>query len=814
MGAPTITTNAPQQAHNNTGASMANNIYLRAFKPSLLRTAVLCALFSPLAVSAENATEQNESEAPRKLERIMVTAEKTVSTVQETGMVVNSFSAEELLQAGINDIDGITSLIPNVQLLDATGGGVPVVFVRGVGLADFRVNNSPAAAFYDDEIYKPSVAMMASSFFDLERVEVLKGPQGGLYGRNANAGAIQVISAKPTLYGNEGYLDMGYGSYGKVELEGAYNHVLTDTLAVRASGRRVVSGNTYMHSVQADGQGGFTRQGHGEQDEWASRVQFYYEPSDQFNATLKLFAGADKSDFSLLRPMGIWEGSDTMVPGLADGALTNQVCAALLAGYRDPSQCATITGQTPDELGLTSVYDSASSTMNKLDNQWEGFTLSMHYTLNNGVTLSSITHLESFEHGRPNDWDAVGGAYQDIYYHTDISAFSQELRASYNTENMRFFGGINMAKEELEEHSWIIGTEGIIPLGFGHTKVDQKYKQEVDAFAIFGRVDYALTNQLDLITELRFTKEDKSFAGQTYLLDPPGNTDPNYAFLLVDATQPNASFNDVSGKVTLNYQHSKDLLTYLSFSRGFKSGGFPGGLVLSNEGAEKYDSETINGYEAGFKSDLLDQRLRFNAAVFYYDYNNLQGSARVPAEGGVTLDRFQNIGDAEVYGFDAEITYLLSDNWLVQAMLGHAEGEITKSQATQLSPLTGEEFSLQGKELNYKPDFSASLVVRHDFAFDNGYGGFAQLVYDWRSAQNFTYIGNRAEQTVFSEGAYGIVNAQVGLSKLSSDWQFSVFVNNLTNTEYRTNARADDLGGAYELYGAPRTWGVKANYRF
>ncbi len=785
-----------------------------SLKLSLLSASILYALLSPAAAFAETNTENTEADAPRKLERIMVTAEKTVSTVQETGMVVNSFSANDLLEAGINDIDGITSLIPNVQLLDATGGGVPVVFVRGVGLADFRVNNSPAAAFYHDEIYKPSVAMMASSFFDLERVEVLKGPQGGLYGRNANAGAIQVISAKPTLYGNEGYFDLGLGEYGKVELEGAYNHVLTDTVAVRASVRRVQSDNTYMRSVQSDGAGGFTSQGHGAEDEWATRVQFYYEPSDQFNATLKLFAGVDKSDFTLLRPIGIWAGSDTMVPGLADGALTNQVCAPLLAGYRDDSQCATITGQTTEELGLRSVYDSASSTMNKLDNQWQGLTLSMDYKLLNGVVLSSITHLESFEHVRPNDWDAVGGSYQDIYYDTDISAFSQEFRAAYNTQNWSFFGGLNIAKEELDEDSTIIGNQGIIPLGFGHTEVHQIYKQKVDAYAVFGRVDYALSDKLSLITELRFTSEEKSFAGQTHLLNPPGNTDPTYKALLVDATQPDATFEDVSGKVTLNYQANRDLLTYVSFSRGFKSGGFPGGLVLSPEGAEKYDSETINGYEAGFKSDLMEQRLRFNAAVFYYDYSNLQGSARVPAIGGVTLDRFQNIGDAEVYGFDAELTYLLSDNWLVQAMLGHSEGKITDSLATQLSPLTAEEFSLKGKELSYKPDFSANLLVRHDFEFQNGYGGFAQLMYDWRSSQNFTYIGNIAEKTVFSEGAYGIVNFQVGFNKVSSDWQFSFFVKNLTNTRYRTNARADDLGGAYEIYGSPRLVGLKANYKF
>ncbi len=454
-------------------------------KLSLLSTSIICALLSPAAF-AQTSTESTENEeSHRKLERIVVTAEKTESSVQEIGMVVNSFSADELLSAGIDDIAGIASLISNVNLIDATGGGVPVLFVRGVGLADFRVNNSPAAAFYDDEIYKPSLAMMASAFFDLERIEVLKGPQGGLYGRNANAGAIQIISAKPTLYGNEGFIDIGYGEYNKLELEGAYNALLTDKLAMRVSGRRVTSDDTYMRSIQSDGAGSFNSQKHGERDEWAARVQFYYEPSDKFDATLKLFAGADKSDTTLLKPIGLWEGSDTMVPGFADGALTSQVCSALLAGYRDDSQCATITGQTPEQLGLRSEYDTASSTMNRLDNEWQGLTLSMNYRLPNDILMTSITHLESFDHARPTDWDAVGGSYQDMYYKSDISVISQEFRLSYNINDWRFFGGVNLAHEELDEDTSILGDMGLIPLGYGHNKVIQKYKQEVDAYAIF-----------------------------------------------------------------------------------------------------------------------------------------------------------------------------------------------------------------------------------------------------------------------------------------------------------------------------------------
>lgn len=779
-------------------------------KCSLLSLCIGAALCSPItfAQQVEDTNEEAQS-SPRALEHIVVTAEKVAGSVQDTGMVLNSFSAEELLAGGVDDIGGIVGLTPNVQLLDATGGGVPVVFVRGVGLADFRVNNSPAAAFYVDEVYKPSVAMMASAFFDLERIEVLKGPQGGLYGRNANAGAIQVISAKPNLYGTEGYLDLGLGRFGKTELEGAVNVLVRDDLAVRLSGRRVISDNTYMRSVQGD-----ASQAHGAEDQWASRAQLYWEPSTNFDLTFKISTGADRSETTLLRSIGLWAGGDADGDGFADGALSGQVCAPLLAGQRDDSQCATITGQTNAELGLDDPFATASAPINRLDNEWLAATLAMNYQLNTSTTLSSITHVESFDHARPTDWDAVSGVYQDFYYQTEIDAFSQEFRVAYDSASWRFFGGVNLAKDTLEEDTKVLGDMGLIPMGFGHHQVSQYYTQEVNSFAVFGRVDYPLTEQLDVITELRYTNEDKSFSGQTFLVNPVGGTGTETPVLFVDATQPDASFDDVSGKLTLNYKPRKNVLTYASLSRGFKSGGFPGGLVLSSAGAEQYDSETITGYEIGVKSDLLDRRLRVNAAAFYYDYRNLQGSARVPAVGGVTLDRFQNIGDAEVYGFDAEITYLLTDNWLVQASLGHAEGEITDSLATQLSPLTGEEFALQGHELNYKPDFSMNLRLRHDYELANGYSGHVELGYDWRSKQNFTYLGNLAEQAIFSEDSYGLLNLQVGVQKLNSPWQFSAFVTNLTDERYRTNARADDLGGAFEIYGAPRLWGVKAHYQF
>lgn len=774
-----------------------------------------------LAFTASPTLAQSEvnkvEEAERTLETIVVSAEKRDESVQDLGLVVNAFEGSTLREYGVDEVDDLVTLLPNVQLLEATGGGVPIVFIRGIGLADFRVNNSPAAAFYVDEVYKPSVAMIGSAFFDLERIEVLKGPQGGLYGRNTTAGAIQVISARPNLDETEGYLTAGFGEFNRVELEGALNAPLSDTLALRISGKTVSSGDTYTRSVQdiaaANQRVASGGDGHGEEEQWAVRGQLLFQPSSNFDAIVKLYTGSDQSETTLVRPIGVWAPGDVNNDLYADSALSNTVCAPLLMGVRDDNNCVTITGQTVGELGLRGEFDTASSNYNKLDNNWFGAGLTANWYVSDQLTLTSITAYEDFDHKRPTDWDGIDFAYQDIDYASDISAFSQEFRLAYESDRWSFIGGVNYADEELSEQSVVFGAVGLVPLAFGHEEVVQRYEQTVEAIAVFGRGEWEATEQVSLIGELRYTEEDKSFSGATTLRAPVGSDDRVSEFPFVNPTQPDITFDDFSGKVAIEVAASEDLLLYASISRGFKSGGYPGGVVLNTAGAEAYDPEVLTSYEAGFKSDLIGQRLRANVSVFYYEYNDLQGSARIAAPGGVIIDRFQNIGDAEVYGLDAEISYLATENFLLQALVGVAEGEISDSNATQLSPLTREAYALEGQGLNYKPDFSVNLIGRYDFQTNSGLPGYVEIAYDWRSKQNFAYIGTAAERALFAEDAYGLVNLQAGF-EIDNGWSVSAFVKNLSNEKYRTNSRTDALGGAFEIYGAPRIWGATVTKNF
>jgi iron complex outermembrane receptor protein len=786
---------------------------------TILKAACSGLVSSTLAVSISHAQTNGTPADSFQLEEIVVTAQKSTQSAQDIGLVVNSFGGDSLREQGVDEISDLVGLLPNVQLLDATGGGVPIVFIRGVGLADFRVNNTPAAAFYVDEVYKPSVAMVGSTYFDLERIEVLKGPQGGLYGRNTTAGAVQIITQKPSLDKVGGYATAGYGRYGRMELEGAVNFPVSDTTAFRISARQVDSDDTYTNSVQNNAQPGQSivsgGDRHGEENQWALRTQMLYQPSDSFDLLVKGYAGENKSETNLLRPVGIWAPGDADNDQYADSAFSNTVCDSLLAGVRDPRNCVTISGQTPVELGITDdVYKTASSNYNQVNNRWSGATIIANKELSTSLKLTSITGYEDFDHARPTDWDGIDLAYQDFDYHTDISAFSQEFRLAFTGDTVDAIGGINYAKEELQENTVLFASVGLVPLAFGHNEVIQNYKQEVDSIAAFGRIDWHLSAALNLVFEGRYTSEEKSFSGATSLRSQVGSTDKVTETLFVDPSQPDVSFDDFSGKVALEYAVNDETLTYILLSRGFKSGGFPGGVVLSSADASSYDPETITAIETGLKSDLMDGRLRANLSAFFYDYKDLQGSALVPASGGVTIDRFQNIGDAEVYGFDAEISYTPIRNLFLQALIGYSEGEISNSEAIQLSPLTGATYRLEGKELNYKPDWNVNLLARYSFDINADIKAYLQTGYDWRSSQNFTYIGIPAEEALFSEDSYGLLSLQLGFGPVDDNWSVSAYVKNAANEEFRSNARTDSLGGVYEIYGAPRIWGVTGSIKF
>jgi iron complex outermembrane receptor protein len=759
------------------------------------------------ALSAFGILEPATALAQENSEEIIVTATKREANPQDLGLAITAFSGEDLRERRIDTVSDLAGAVANVELYEPTGGGVPTVVIRGVGLQDFRINNSPTASMYVDEVYQPTVASANQGMFDLQRIEVLKGPQGGLYGRNTTGGALQVVSARPEFSGNEGYATLGFGSYGTRELEGAVNLRVSDRFALRVAGRGVRSDEGYTYNA-------LTGEEHGAQDRWSARLGARWQPADNIDIYANIHGGADTSETPLLRTMGVWIQGDTFVPGLADGALLNYgglapslalLCAPLQAGTLNNSVCANQTGQTPAALGLTDdPYASLSSSLNRLDNDWLGGVIVGTFEFGD-VTFTSVTGADRLDYGRLTDWDAFTGAYEDVFYRSEIEAFSQEFRLSWTSGPVDWIAGVNYARDELVEDSSLVANLGIVPLGFGVTIVDQDYTQETTSWAGFVRADVALSERLTLVGEARYTDETKSFMGGINLPQVP------FQLFFVD---DEASFSDFSGKLALEFAQSDDLLWYASISRGFKSGGFYGGFATNPAALEPYDPEILLAYEAGVKSDWMNGRLRANASVFFYDYSDFQGFANFTSSGGAQIDSLTNVGDVEILGADLEFAWAPTEDFTLQLNAGLLDGEINRSDL-----LTPDSFAialrpLEGQRLANQSDVSIDFFGRYEFGVGANLRASIQGGYSWRSESNFDYVFIPQEATLYHEDGYGLANFRAGIGPTSGVWELAAWVDNAFDEEYRVTARADDLGGFYELYGPPRSYGAALSMRW
>jgi iron complex outermembrane recepter protein len=739
---------------------------------------------------------------------IVVTATRRQQSIQDVGVAVNAFSSTDLRNRGIDNVAGLADAIPGVKLLESTGGGVPVIIIRGVGLQDFRINNTPTAAIYVDEIYQTSVAQAGFSFFDLERLEVLKGPQGGLYGRNTTGGALQVVSRKPSLTKWSGYAEAGYARFGTKSVEAAVGGPISDKIGIRIAGRLVNSATGQTRSV-------INGASYGAEDRFGLRGLFLIKPTDKIEVLLKIHGGKDRSETPLLRALPIWIAGASASPGVGTGVFSNfvlgranpaVVCPDLLAGRRpDFATCGTLTGASPASYGLTDAdkYATASNPLNKLDNSWIGGSANVAFDFGR-VTFTSITSIENFKVGRFTDWDATPTTFQHIDYRSNIDAVSQEYRLAYNSAKFNFVGGVNYAYDSLTEASTLFANTGIVPLAFRTTSVFQPYRQRTDQWAGYGRIDWRFAPTVTLVAEARYTSEKKKFTGGTFLVDS------NRYLVNVDRQ---ASFGDYSGKIALEYRPDRDFLLYGSISRGYKSGGFFGGFATSAAQTDPYRPETVIAYEAGIKSEFLDRRLRANAAAYYYDYHDLQGFGRETI-GAVQIQRLSNIGDGRVMGAEADITLVPTPGLTISANAAYVDAKVSKSTFT-----VSDSFGLstknpvEGQRLTNTPRWNLAGLVRYDAKVSDGLTLGLQADASYRSSQNLGFINILAERPLFFEPGYALFGARVSLAS-DSGWELSAFVKNLGDKTFRTTSRTDSFGGFYEVYGTRRTYGASARYSF
>ncbi|MCV6625447.1 MAG: TonB-dependent receptor [Cellvibrionaceae bacterium] len=773
-------------------------------KPQLPRTALALAI-SSLAATLPVAAQV----AQGHIEELVVTAQKRTQSTQDVGIAIAAIGAESMRELGIESVAEALDYVPGSGFHDVTGGGVPVVVVRGVGLQNFRVNDTPSTAIYIDDVYQSSVAMAANGLFDLERLEILKGPQGGLYGRNAVGGAVQLISQKPSFDETTGYASFGYGRYQRRELEGAIGGPLSDTVAARLSGRYVKSDDTQYRSRQ-----GFN---HGAADSWGLRGQVALRPSDISEWLLKIDIGEDRTETPLLRPRGVWQPDLGLGIGapfqLADGAAANSglgspslanVCSAVIYRDGDPARCQIVDGRTEQEAGINGRYVSDSNLRPALDNQWHSATLRAEFDFDS-YRLSSISAYTDFDHGRLVDFDGVGSSQQHIDYSSEFSAWSQELRLSYDAgDKLLWIAGLNYAEDKLDESTLASANAGILQ-AFGLPLIEQPYQQQAKSIAAYGHLSWQLSDSLGLIIEARYTREQKSLYGGTRI----GGTDIYLGF-----ADNETRFSAPSGKLALEWKPDDNSLYYASIARGFKSGGYFGGIVLNDAALKPFDEEQILAYEIGFKTDWEEPELRFNGAAFYYQRRDIQASGFDPTGPGGGVNRLANIGDARVSGAELELSWLASERLSLSASAAYLDSEIDSDVVRSDIFVSAADYSFDGAQLANQPELSANLVARYELPLSDDFSLGLQAEYLYTGRQDLRIIVNPAERRLLQEPGYGLLNLRLILSPSSGEWSATAFVSNLSDRHYRTVVAPDDTGNIYEIYGQPRLWGLRFEQQF
>ena len=746
------------------------------------------------------------------LEEVVVTAQKREQAVTDVSQSVSALTSDTLRTLGVSEIRDLDSFVPNLDIKLASVGTNPVITVRGVGLNNFNSNNNPTVGVYVDEVGLSSPAMLELFVMDLERVEILKGPQGTLYGRNSNGGAINIHSAKPTQV-FEGYTDISVGSYESFRLEGAVSGGLTDQLAGRISVLYDRQGESFYNNFH-------TGTDAGDADTFGIRTQLSYG-NHNFDANLSLFYFREDRALTLPQLTGTQEPTlafPTNAPGVF---LTFDRCAAALTGFRNvnPGQCTstTLAVPDPDPDPFTNGLAGDLTDRYRNDSELYGGNLRFNYDIADAITLTSVTGYIS----QDRLFGEGDGTTAFFEHDEEMKQFSQELRLSGDFANAStWIVGAFYHNDEVDTFNPYTGDlfrgftslDPPLGVGFDATPLVFFYDQKTTAYAAFASVDWVLADTWTLVAGVRYSSEEIEYAGGNSAIptafsglattaDVIGAGRGAQSFgVAVTSIDRKIDENSVSGRVALEYRPNDDWLFYGSAASGFKSGGFLGDFTFSNEELEPFDSESLMAYELGAKATVAGGLSQVNVSVFYYDYEDIQTLLNAPF--GIRLG---NVEQADVYGLDVEIVAQPVDGLNLSLGLGWLDTEISTDQLGSGGVI------LHGNELPNSPELSVAGLVRYEFPVSDAL--YTAFQFDFKyQAEKFTEATNNP---LSGTDDYLVTNARISVLPSSGQWEAAVWVRNLFDKEYfEESIWFDNPGNIFGFPGAPRTLGVSLNYYF
>lgn len=780
-----------------------------------------------------------------QLEEVVVTAQKREQSSNDIGIAISTFTGDQIRDLGVLSAEDIAMYTPGVTVNETAATGVPLYTIRGVGFQDYSTAASSTVGIYFDEVAMPYTVMTRGLLFDTERVEILKGPQGDLYGRNTTAGQINFISRGATEEFGAGFT-ASVGNYEAIDVEGYVTGGITDGVRGRLAFRTVHSGEGWQKSTTRDDE-------LGKDDVTALRGTLEFDLGD--DATLKLIGTYvdDQSDNKANAPYD----------GTSIGIAPFQAPYLALADYILPSGANF--GQTPpwysvddnESADWTNSYTSpiTGNTFNirpRRDNQFYGLNARLDWNIGD-MTLTSITGYSKFEREEANDWD--GGFYNDSsnINTTDLDVFSQEFRLTGTTDKLYWVAGAYYSIDEMDEYYHYFMSESVYGFGgaafgvapfsfFPILELDTKYNQETESMAVFGHIEYKLTDKLNFVLGARWTDEERDWTGCTFVAEDgslgnflngifgatlqPGDcgtiddlaSSPTNIGAVIGTPDVNLAFQPytdtvqtdrLAGKIGLDYMPNENTLVYVSVSNAFKSGGFNGANSNATSQLVPYQEEVLTAYEIGTKATLLDGTMQLNAAIFRYDYSDKQEQDIAVTFVG-NISGLTNVDESEINGAELEITWQPIQSLTLSGNVAYLDSEVKEWQAvdpdTSSWPGNVNFYDASGQDLAMTPQWSYTAFARYEFALSDA------LTADISADLSFTDETTGGPRPQDATDDYTIYNARFGIGSNSGDWRAMLWVRNLTDEDYFPSAYTGGNGPYVRSYGMPRTYGVSFSY--
>jgi len=711
-----------------------------------------------------HATAQSEPAAAQSfgIEEIMVTAEKRSASLQDTSIAISAFDQSALDRAGVSDIEGLTVKVPSLHL--SSPQGVVWLSMRGVGNVNTTAGGDNGVAFHYDGVYMGFATAALVNMWDVERVEILRGPQGTLYGRNATGGTINVIAAKPEDEFS-GKADLTLGNYNLFQARGVLNIPMgpvRSRFSFVGTHRDGYQENLLANQPDAD-----------DQEEWMARAQFAFDPADNIDVLLS-FVGARNNDLSNA-PVRVGDRYPAMMFDLS------------AAGPTSPpfSDRYTAEGVLPKPTDPRQVRKDH---LDQTQNHTYGVTGTVNWDIDN-VTWKTIAAYYDVRRSNSSDWDASEADIMILNDRDDVEQFSLETQLLSND------GG---------DFEWIIGASYFDmddrrvneiqtlfdPVGWGF---DADFNAK--SYAIFGQATYHVTDQVRVTAGGRFSHDKKEF----YTVKNDVGT-PKEGGL-------KDSWSEPTGRLSIDWSPTDDNMVYASVSRGYKAGG----MNLNSTGEEPaVDPETVLSFEVGSKNMLFDRRLRLNLTAFWSDYKDLQLSRWSPNNPAPIIE---NAAKATIWGLEAEASVYVTDNFRLDGTAGYINAEFDDFNSLDPSNPGAGLQDLAGLKLINTPSWTLNMAA--DYSIPTDYGTWS-LRGDWSYRSRVYFTSFNVDQ--HSQSGYHKLDARVIYESADQDWSIEGYVQNITNKDVLSTLLVLPAPFGSDvplgLYAPPRTYGLRIGVSF